>query len=252
MFSASEKADYGDYVVQGRRCPAGFPFKRGWFIINFVVKKKYCVSMRVLNLFQDLFVSCLKVLVGVRTKNKPLGRTDNSSSVNVWLETLCIMFLLYWEVYIFMDLVVNLRNKDLHWFCGKRTFIDTGCIYVLVGVQAQGLFLLFSCEFCIFSANTLQGKVKTVDAKCFFLVLDVSFCCQNNNQQKGVYEHSVCILTRSRLKLCISVYLGFTKTLKQLAYMQRNRCSWQIDKMTPCIINCSPNGNILRIVSMTY
>ena len=156
MFSASEKADYGG-VVQGRRCPAGFPFKRGWFIMNFVVKKKYCVSMRVLNLFQDLFVSCLKVLVRVRTKDKPLGRTDHSSSVNVWLERLCITFLLYWEVYIFMDLVVNLRNKDLHWFCGKRTFIDTSCICVLVGVQAQGLLLLFSCEFCIFQCQYVVG-----------------------------------------------------------------------------------------------
>ena len=25
-----------------------------------------------------------------------------------------------------MDLVMNLRNEDLHWFCGKRTFIDGG------------------------------------------------------------------------------------------------------------------------------
>ena len=125
--------------------------------MNFVAKKKYCVSMRVLNLFQDLFVSCLKVLVRVRTKDKPLGRTDHSSSVNVWLERLCITFLLYWEVYIFMDLVVNLRNKDLHWFCGKRTFIDTSCICVLVGVQAQGLLLLFSCEFCIFQCQYVVG-----------------------------------------------------------------------------------------------
>ena len=91
-----------------------------------VVAKKYCVSMRVLNLFQDLFVSCLKLLVGVGTKDKPLVRTENSSSVNVWSEKLCIMFLLYWEVYVLMDLVMNLRNEDLHWFCGKRTFIDSG------------------------------------------------------------------------------------------------------------------------------
>ena len=30
--------------------------------------KKYCVSMRVLNLFQDLFISCLKFLVGGKNK----------------------------------------------------------------------------------------------------------------------------------------------------------------------------------------
>ena len=36
------------------------------------------------------------------------------------------MFLFYWEVYVLMELVVNLRNEDLHWFSGKRTFIDGG------------------------------------------------------------------------------------------------------------------------------
>ena len=45
--------------------------------------KNICVSMRVLNLLQDLFVFCLKVLVWVGTKNKPLVRTDNSSSFNM-------------------------------------------------------------------------------------------------------------------------------------------------------------------------
>ena len=36
------------------------------------------------------------------------------------------MFLLYWEAYILMDLVVNLRDGDLDWFCRKTTFIDGG------------------------------------------------------------------------------------------------------------------------------
>ena len=72
----------------------------------------FSFSVRVLNLFQDLFVSCLKLLVGARTKEKPLVRTENSSSVNVWLERLCIMFLLYLEVYALIDLVVNFRNGD--------------------------------------------------------------------------------------------------------------------------------------------
>ena len=47
------------------------------------VAKKVCVSVCVLNLFQHLFVSFLKVLVGVGRKDKPLVRTENSSSVNV-------------------------------------------------------------------------------------------------------------------------------------------------------------------------
>ena len=36
------------------------------------------------------------------------------------------MFLLYWEAYVLMELAVNLRNEDLHWLSGKRTFIECG------------------------------------------------------------------------------------------------------------------------------
>ena len=69
--------------------------------------------MRVLNLSQHLIVSFLKVLVVVGTKDKPLVRTKDSSSVNVD-QRLCIMFLLYWEVYVLIELVLNLQNEDLH------------------------------------------------------------------------------------------------------------------------------------------
>ena len=45
------------------------------------------------------------------------------------------MFLLYCEVYVLMDLVVNLQDEDLHWFCGKGTFIDGGlCMHFNGGV----------------------------------------------------------------------------------------------------------------------
>ena len=93
-----------------------------------LLRKKYCVNMRVLNLFQDSVISCLKVLVGLGTKDKLLVRTENSSSVNV-SEKFFIMFLLYWVAYVLMDLVVNLVNEDLCWSCGKRTFIGGG-VYV--------------------------------------------------------------------------------------------------------------------------
>ena len=43
-------------------------------------------------------------------------------------------FLLCWEVYDLLDLVVNLRNEDLHWFCGKMTLLMVVYICVLVGV----------------------------------------------------------------------------------------------------------------------
>ena len=39
------------------------------------------------------------------------------------------MFLLYWEVYVLMELVINLRIEDLHWFNGKRTCVD-GAVYM--------------------------------------------------------------------------------------------------------------------------
>ena len=51
-----------------------------------LLQKKYCVNMRILNLFQDLLVSGLEGLVGGGwgTKDKPLVSTQNSSqSVNV-------------------------------------------------------------------------------------------------------------------------------------------------------------------------
>ena len=46
-----------------------------------------------------------------------------------------------------MELAVNLRNEDLHWFRGKRTLLIVACICVLMGVKALGLFLLCSCGF---------------------------------------------------------------------------------------------------------
>ena len=73
-------------LSEGGGVQRDFPLKEGWgaLIINVIAKKKqHCVSMCVLNLFQDLFVSCLKVLVRVGTKYKSLLKTDKSSSVNV-------------------------------------------------------------------------------------------------------------------------------------------------------------------------
>ena len=72
-------------LSEGGGVQRDFPLKEGGgaLIINVITKKKHCVGMCVLNVFQDLFVSCLKVLVSVGTKYKSLLRTDKSSSVNV-------------------------------------------------------------------------------------------------------------------------------------------------------------------------
>ena len=58
--------------------------------------------------------------------------------------------LLYWEVYALMALAVDLRNKDLHWFSGKRTFIDGG-VYMLFngGVGSR----VISSEFMWFCVS---------------------------------------------------------------------------------------------------
>ena len=61
--------------------------------------------------------------MGMATKDKPLVRTENSSSVNVWSERLLyIMFSMYWEVYVLMDLVVNFRNEH----CTKNEIFHRG------------------------------------------------------------------------------------------------------------------------------
>ena len=56
--------------------------------------KKYCVSMHVMNLFQHLFVSFLKVLMG-RTKDKPFVRTENLSSDKIATCVQCISSVRY-------------------------------------------------------------------------------------------------------------------------------------------------------------
>lgn len=85
--------------------------------------------MCILKLLQDLAISYLKVMVGVRTKDKPLVRAENSSYVKVWQNKPGIMFLLYWEMYVLMVATVNSLNEDFHWICGKRTVIG-GDVYM--------------------------------------------------------------------------------------------------------------------------
>ena len=43
------------------------------------------------------------------------------------------MVLLYREVYVLMVAEVYFLNEDLHWFCGKRTFIDSSVNMYLNG-----------------------------------------------------------------------------------------------------------------------
>ena len=54
-------------LSEGGGIPLDFLLKGGIFS-SLLLREKYCVSMRVLNLFQDLFVYALKVLVGWEQK----------------------------------------------------------------------------------------------------------------------------------------------------------------------------------------
>ena len=60
------------------------------------------------------------------------------------------MILLYREMYVWMEMVVNLRNKDLHWFSGKSTFIDGG-VYMRfsegVGSRLPSSIFTWFCTF---------------------------------------------------------------------------------------------------------
>ena len=55
-----------------------------------------------------------------------------------------------WEVYVLMELAVNFRNEDLHWFSGKRAFIDDG-VYVRfnrgVGFRVASSVIMWFCIF---------------------------------------------------------------------------------------------------------
>ena len=68
------------------------------------------------------------------------------------------MSLIYWEVYGLIELAMNLRNEDLHWFSGKRTFIHGG-VYMRFngGIGAT----VISCFHVVFHF--------LMDTKCFFL-----------------------------------------------------------------------------------
>ena len=80
------------------------------------------------------------------------------------------MFLLYWEVYALMELDVNLRNEDLHWFSGKRTFIDGGVYMRFIGVVDSRLFLLCSCVFAFPYGHQmflLVSRVSKDSGSCF-------------------------------------------------------------------------------------
>ena len=58
------------------------------------------------------------------------------------------MFLLYWKVYVLMDLAVNFLNEDLHYFLGKRIFTDGGVYMRHNGAVGSKVASSLSMRFC--------------------------------------------------------------------------------------------------------
>ena len=56
-------------------------------------------------------------------------------------------------MYVLIDFVMNLRNEDLHWFFGKKTFIDSGVYMCFSWGVCSELLLLFSCDCASFGAG---------------------------------------------------------------------------------------------------
>ena len=75
------------------------------------------------------------------------------------------MFLLHWEVYVLMELIVNLQNEDLHWFSGRSTFID-GRVYIRFSGGVDSSLPSSVFNFLWFFSRVLNF---VVDTKWFFL-----------------------------------------------------------------------------------
>ena len=72
------------------------------------------------------------------------------------------MFLLYWEVHALMELAVNLRNEDLHWFSRKRTFIYGG----VDSRVTSSVFILFCVSLWTTNfSSCIREYLKIVEAK---------------------------------------------------------------------------------------
>ena len=87
------------------------------------------------------------------------------------------MFLLYWEVYVLMDLVVNLWNEDLHWFRGKKTFIDGGVYVRFSGGVGSLLFtiLLIVISLLLKKKKKKREREKSAIYRWLFCLLSFSY-----------------------------------------------------------------------------
>ena len=62
---------------------------------------------------------------------------SGSFSVNEWLQRLCIKFLLYWELHVLVDLVVNIRNEICIGFVRRGLLLMVVYICVLMWVYIE-------------------------------------------------------------------------------------------------------------------
>ena len=133
-----------------------------------------------------------------------------------------------------MELAVNLRNEDLHWFSGKRTFIDGG-VYIRFrgGVGSRVIISSVFMWFCIFLRTSMFLLISGV-SKDSGGQEPVRFIVSRQYQTKKKRTRSFHVYINP-IATCILVHPGLTRTLKQLAHI------WEET-------GCSPDVKIARIV----
>ena len=83
------------------------------------------------------------------------------------------MFLLYQDMYVLMELVVNLQNEDLQWFSGKKSFIDGGMSMGFTEGEGSRVTIYVFMQFYIFRCWCVIRQVESCRHQMFLLVSEV-------------------------------------------------------------------------------
>ena len=134
------------------------------------------------------------------------------------------MFLLYQEVYVLMELAVNLWNKDLYWFSGKRTFIDGG-VYIRFNGGVGSRVIIFSafmwfCTFLWTSMFLLVLGVSKDSGRQEHVRFIVSRQYQTKSTHTHTHKHPMCILTRL---LTVSQYIQASQEHSNSSHIYRKK-----------------------------
>ena len=137
-------------------------------------------------------------------------------------------------------LLTLLRKKYLHWFSGKRTFIDGG-VYIRFrgGVGSRVIISSVFMWFCIFLRTSMflliSGVSKDSEGqKPVRFIVSRQYQTKKKKKKKKKRTGSSHVYINP-IATCILVHPGLTRTLKQLAHI------WEET-------GCSSDVKIARIV----